>query len=186
MYPDKAQKYTVELCKNLGNTPNVLWCYFAMSTELHHERHEKYMKGVAVNFPVGIKPVHTMATIKDFKEQALAADLICLQGGRTQLLIDSLQSFDLSMLFEGKVVTGSSAGAALLSTSFFSCDDRVCGDGLGFVPVKFIPHYDSDYGYADKRGPIDWVAAKTKLTAYGDANLPVYALEEGEYIVIEK
>ena len=59
-------------------------------------------------------------------------------------------------------------------------------DGLGILPIKFIPHYKSNWGSDDPRGSIDWEAALRELEEYGDASLPIHALEEGEYIVIEK
>jgi hypothetical protein len=47
-------------------------------------------------------------------------------------------------------------------------------------------HYQSAFGDADPRGPIDWQKAYDDLAAYGDTSLPTYALKESEFIVIEK
>lgn len=58
-------------------------------------------------------------------------------------------------------------------------------DGMGILPIKFIAHFNSEYGITDPRGPIDWKIAKIELENFGDRNLPVYALEEGEFEVFE-
>ena len=54
------------------------------------------------------------------------------------------------------------------------------------MPIKFIPHYNSNYGVDDPRGPIDWQKAKDELAKYGDKALPIYALEEGDFVVFER
>ncbi len=59
-------------------------------------------------------------------------------------------------------------------------------DGLGILPVKFLPHYESNYGEDDPRGWINWEAAKEELKNYGDPTFPIYAFNEGFYVVIEK
>ena len=38
----------------------------------------------------------------------------------------------------------------------------------------------------DPRGPIDWGKAHEELAEFGDKNLPIHALEEGDFIVFKK
>ncbi len=60
-------------------------------------------------------------------------------------------------------------------------------DGLGVLPIKFIPHYKStEYAKEDPRGPIDWGAAYKELRSYKNKDLPIHALEEGDFIILEK
>jgi hypothetical protein len=60
-------------------------------------------------------------------------------------------------------------------------------DGMGILPIKFIPHYNSAYGSDDPyRGRIDWKQAKNELMHYGDESLPIYAVEEGDFVVFEQ
>ncbi len=94
--------------------------------------------------------------------------------------------FDLEKIFEGKVVATSSAGSSILTTFSWTCDWRDCLEGLRILPIKFIPHFNGTYGNNDPRGPIDWENAKKELEEYGDKSLPIHALEEGDFIVIEK
>jgi hypothetical protein len=83
------------------------------------------------------------------------------------------------------VVIGSSAGSNALVKCFWTCDWRQVKEGLGILPIKFIPHYKSAYGEGDPRGPIDWIQAYNELAEYGDQSLPIHALEEGDFIIID-
>jgi len=55
-------------------------------------------------------------------------------------------------------------------------------DGFGILPIKFLPHFKSSFGHDDPRGPIDWDKAYEELKNYKE-DLPIYALEEGEFKV---
>lgn len=94
-----------------------------------------------------------------------------------------MRQFDIPNLFTDKVVATSSASSNMLVKHYWSSDWRACGDGLGVLPIKFIPHYDSAFGADDPRGPINWQKAQSELAEYGDKTLPIYALKEGEYEV---
>lgn len=185
-YPEKMEEYFSELCQGLSGEITVLWCFFATKREERDGRSKAYLEIFAPHFPSGINPMHEIAIKEEFEEQVARADIVFFQGGSSQLLMKELSDIDLEAILQNKVVTGSSAGAMMLADEYWSCDRRVCGDGFGIVPVKFIPHFNSDFCDNDSRGPIDWEAAKRKLEAYGDQSLPLYALEEGEFVVFEK
>ena len=54
---------------------------------------------------------------------------------------------------------------------------------MGLLPIKFIPHWKSDY-YGQKAN-IDWDALLEKLKSYKE-NLEVITLTDGQFVVIEK
>ena len=58
--------------------------------------------------------------------------------------------------------------------------------GPTYLPIKFIAHYKSDYGADDPRGAIDWEKGYNNLKNFGNKTLPIHALKEGEYVIIEK
>ena len=75
----------------------------------------------------------------------------------------------------------------MLADSYYTCDWRSCRKGFALLPIKFIAHYQSAFGDGDPiRGPIDWQKAYDELRAYGDTTLPIHALKEGEFIVMEQ
>ena len=121
-----------------------------------------------------------------FAQQIAEADAVIIQGGDDHLLQYWLKKFDIPNIWKDKVVAGSSAGSDALCKCFWTCDWRRCMDGLGIVPIKFIPHFQSNYGNDDPRGPIDWGSAHKDLESYGDASMPIHALKEGNFIIFQQ
>lgn len=183
--PARKKKYHRELVKGLGSTPKFLMCNFAQGREYWEVKFQGYSDSVIEDMPEGVKPTFELAMPVLFEEQCKRADVIYFHGGDDHLLQYWVRQFDVPRIFEGKVVSGNSAGADMLATHHWTCDWRQCADGLGILPIKFIPHYQSDFGAADPRGLIDWQKAYDELAAYGDTSLPIYALQEGEFIVID-
>ena len=105
--------------------------------------------------------------------------------GDDHLLQYWLRKFDLPKIWDGKVVATSSAGSDAMVKYFWTCDWRKNMDGLGILPIKFLPHFKSAYGDDDSRGPIEWDGAYEELKKYKE-DLPIYALKEGEFVVINQ
>lgn len=126
-----------------------------------------------------------MAFPDTFEEQIQHSDIIYIHGGDDHLIIYWLKRFDIPKIWDGKIVATSSASSDALAQCFWTCDWRQNMNGLGILPIKFLPHYNSPYGNDDPRGPINWDKAHEELKVYGDQSLPIYALEEGQYVVIK-
>lgn len=184
--PDKAIIFSRELMKGLGSNPKILFCLFAQPREDWENKFLKHKENLLERIDGDIKPVVELAFPDKFVSQMVNNDAIIIYGGDDHLLQYWLKQYDLPKIWEGKVVAGSSAGSDALVKHFWTCDWRQCRDGLGILPLKFIPHYNSTYGSDDPRGPIDWQKAYDELSGYGDKSLPIHALEEGDFIVIEK
>ncbi|HWZ65318.1 MAG TPA: hypothetical protein VNX65_00805 [Patescibacteria group bacterium] len=129
--------------------------------------------------PTDITLQFALAIPTGFATQCVKADVIYFNGGDDYLLQYWMRQYDLTKIFTGKVVATNSASSDLLATSFWTCDWRQCMDGLGILPIKFIPHYKSNFSSDDSHGPIDW------QKAYDDVSLPIHALEEGKFVVIK-
>lgn len=185
-HPQAARKYFAELLKGLGTKPKLLWCFFATLPDDPEIRFVKYPQMYERKYPEGVKPVHKNAQIETFEEQVKESDAIYIHGGEMEPLYDVLKNYDLKTLFDGKSVGTNSASSMILAQNTWSCSSRKVTDGLDIFPFKFIAHYKSHYGSDDPRGPIDWQRAYDELAAYGDTSLPIHALEEGEFIVMEK
>lgn len=184
--PELARKFFAEIVKGLGESPKILFCFFAEKRENWGEKFTEYVKGFKELLPKGIEPEFDLAIPDTFVEQINQADAVYLHGGDDHLVQYWLRQFDIPRIWEGKVVATNSASSNALSKHFWTCDWRKCMDGLGILPIKFLPHYQSEYGADDPRGPIDWQKAYDELKEYGDKSLLIHALKEGEFIVIEK
>ena len=183
--PNQAEAYFAELLKGLGPNPKLLWCFFATLPDPVEEHYEEYIKLLAPYFPDDVTPIHLNAQIESFVEQVKEVDVVYLHGGRVSPLTEIFGGFNFTELFAGKVVGTNSASTLMLAKHGWTCDERCCIDGLGVWPARVMVHYDSAYGADDPRGPINWDKARAELEAYGDTNLPLHALKEGEFVVAE-
>lgn len=182
---NKTSKYYAEILKGLGDNPKILYCFFAEKRENWEEKYDKYVEYFKSLIDKSVKPTFELAMPDKFVEQVEKSDAVVIHGGDDHLVIYWLKQYDLPKIFKDKTVAVSSASSDALSTSFYAIDWRQCMDGLGILPIKFIPHYKSKWGEEDQRGPIDWEKIHKELEDYKE-DLPIHALEEGEYIVIEK
>jgi len=181
---DLKKKFHQEVVKDLGNSPKFLLCNFAQLREDWERKFPGYSDSIAEDMPDGVKPSFELAMPAEFVEQCKQASVIYFHGGDDHLLQYWMKQFDLPALFQGKVVATNSASSDMLTTHHWTSDWRSCADGLGILPIKFIPHYMSDTDYDDPRGPIDWQKAYDELAAYGDTTLPIHALKEGEFVIV--
>lgn len=107
-----------------------------------------------------------------FIEQVKSADVVYFHGGTTLKLLESLKKFPyLKDSLSGKIVAGESAGANVFGKFFYNPSADKVHEGLGFLPLKIIPHYSEKY-----KGKLDNVRQELQLLL-----LPEY-----EYKVFEK
>ena len=183
--PDKGKRFFDEVFTGLGPNPKLLICLFAQPREDWEERYQESVDFFRKFFHEGTVPVLTLAFPDIFADQVRDADAVYIRGGDDHLIQYWLRQFDLPGIWEGKVIATNSAGSNVLAQHFWTCDWRQLMDGLSILPMKFISHFQSEYGVDDPRGPIDWSVAYEKLEKYGDTGLPMYALKEGEYQVFK-
>lgn len=181
--PELTKKFDKEIVKDLGKNPKILFCLFAVPREDWADRFEKYRKRFVQNVAPEVMPEIELAFPDKFVEQVSNTDALIITGGDDHLLKYWLSEFDIPKIWEGKVVASSSAGSDALSKYYWTCDWRQNLDGFNILPIKFLPHFKSAFGATDPRGPIDWDTAYQELRAYKE-DLPIYALEEGQYVII--
>jgi hypothetical protein len=183
-HPDLTKKFFAEVFKGLGDAPRLLICCFAQPRENWEAKFSEDRNSPL--FPVGTNPVLELAFPDTFEDQIKKSQAIYIHGGDDHLIQYWLKKFDLPKIWEDKVVATNSGSSHALSSSFWTCDWRQSMNGMGILPIRFLAHFQSSYGNGDPRGPIDWGNALKELSAYGDTSLPIHALKEGDYVVIEK
>jgi hypothetical protein len=183
--PALAKQFFSEVLQGLGNQPKVLLCFFASPREDWEEKYHQDLESIPMLTPKGVEPSFDMAFPDTFVKQVKNSDAVYLHGGDDYLLQYWLKQFNLPKLFQGKTVGTNSASSHTLAKHFWTCDWRKCINGLGILPIKFLAHYQSSYGNDDPRGPINWKKAYEELSRYGNPSLPIYALREGHFVVIE-
>ncbi len=185
-YPKKELAFLNEILAGFDGEVRILYCFFAQPRENWEVKFEGYSNRFSSLTGKENELIFDLAFPATFEKQVEKNDIIIIQGGDDYLLRFWFDQFDVEKIFEGKVVATSSAGSSILATSSWTCDWRDCLDGLGILPIKFIPHFKGTYGDDDPRGPIDWKNAKKELEEHGDKSLPIHAPDEGDFIVIEK
>lgn len=142
----KNEKYFLEMTKDLLIDATILCVYFSREKDRWPELFEQDK----INFSsvASEKKFNFILADEDtdiFVEQINKADLVYLRGGDTERLEQFLNKVDnLKQLFSNKIISGSSAGAYVLSTYYYSnSKDEVCS-GLGILPIKVFCHYTED------------------------------------------
>lgn len=185
-HPDLERQFCAEIVRELGDAPYVLYAFFASPREDWEQKYPEYTGRFAQAVPDGVVPTFELAMPGTFATQVNRADVIFLPGGDDHLLQYWLRKLNVPEVWKGKVVATSSASSNAVAQSYWTCDWRETHGGLDILPIKFLPHFKSDFGADDPRGPIDWDAALAELEAYGNTTLPVHALREGEFVVVER
>lgn len=180
------KKFHLELIKGLAAEPKFLMCNFAQPREQWEKKFPGYCDAIREDLSPSAKPTFSLAMPEAFAGQAKDSDILYFHGGDDHLVQYWLRQFDLAEAFAGKVVATNSGSSDALAASFWTCDWRQCMNGLGILPIKFIPHFESTSYDDDPRGPIDWQKAYEELAGYGDPKLPIHALREGEFMVFER
>ena len=180
---DGGKAFCEELVKDFDKKPiRILDCMFARKPEFWQETLEKdqnFFSKFITDFEL------ELADPDNFTEQVKNSDVIFLRGGYTSPLIDLL-SKDPSWMKEldGKVLAGSSAGGDAIAKYYCVLKTHRVGDGLGLLPVKFIPHWKSDYS-DEEVSDINWDEELQKLKEYKE-ELPIYTVHEGEFKVFNQ
>ncbi len=186
-FPEKERKFIKEILSEFEGETKILYCFFAQPREDWEMKYEKYHKRFAELAGEDFDLKFELAFPEKFEKQIKENNVVIIQGGDDHLLQYWLGKFDLPKIWDGKVVATSSAGSDAMVEFFWTCDWRKCMKGLGLVPIKLIPHYKSEtYGIDDPRGPIDWEKAHKEISEFGNKDLPIHALKEGDFVVIEK
>lgn len=141
---ESNQAFFVEFFKDVPDNGTVLFVYFA--TRIDEEIPEKFREHVKIceKFSTERNLNFKIATQENFLEQLKESDALLFNGGSTSKLLRVLCEYpDLKPLVTGKTVAGSSAGAYILATLGASHSEEVVREGLGFVPLRVICHYES-------------------------------------------
>lgn len=111
-----------------------------------------------------------------FKEQLQKSDVVYMRGGKTDMLMETLRQVkNFGALLSDKVVGGSSAGACVLSTYFYTgTPGSKIREGFGILPIKIFVHYNED-----KQDELE------ALKSHG-VHLPVYKIPEEKFFILEQ
>lgn len=170
---DDNRKFFLEIVKNLKSPINILCVYFAREKKEWKELFKQdKLNFLRASQKKRFKFVLANDDLKNFTKQIKNSDVVHLRGGKTELLLKKLSKIDnLILLFENKVISGSSAGAYVLSKYYINSGGEI-KNGLGILPIKVISHYTKEKYDLFQR-----------LKNYKE-NLKIYKISEEKFVVI--
>jgi peptidase E len=119
----------------------------------------------------------------NFAEVSAWANVVVIVGGDPWRLKNTLEQYgNLMELWDGKTISGSSAGADIMVRRYMYLQDKVVQAGFGWVPVNVIPHWRAE-GWKGWK-PADWQWAARELAA-GPGETPLLCIREGDFVEIE-
>lgn len=138
--------FYAEILKNTSDRLKILLVYFANDPERNEERKKGNIQ--QFNRVKGDKKLEfEIADEGIFLDQIKNADVIYIRGGSTPVLIEVLEKYsNLERAFEGKIISGESAGMNSLVKYAFSKSGGGITEGLGIINVKTISHFDGVKG----------------------------------------
>ncbi|MEK7150032.1 MAG: Type 1 glutamine amidotransferase-like domain-containing protein [Patescibacteria group bacterium] len=175
---DGGKAFCDELIKDTdGKQIKILDCLFArplQEWDTKFQDDKNFFQEHLQNFEI------ELATPENFLEQVKKSDIIFFQGGVPHQLMSIIATNgDWVKELDGKVLVGSSGGADAICKYYGVGKTSNIGEGLGLLPIKFIPHWKSDYAPGIV---INWDELFNKLKTHKE-NLKIVTLGEGEFIV---
>lgn len=178
---DGGKAFCEELIKNATNKPiKILDCLFGRAKEEWKEKFENDTDFFSKNLE---SFELALASPEKFIDQMKNSDVIFFQGGIPGMFMSILNTIpNWQNELEGKVLVGSSGGADTIVKYYGVGKTMNIGNGLGLLPIKFIPHWKSDYA---KGLNIDWDMLLEELKFYKE-KLETIVLKEGEFLVLNQ
>lgn len=138
--------FYAEILKDTPDKLKILLVYFANDAERNEER--KMGNVEQFNRVKGNKNIEYEIAKEDvFLDQIKKSNIVYIRGGSTPVLMKALSLFgDLKEAFEGKVVSGESAGMNSLVKYCYSKSGGGVTKGLGIINIKTISHFDGVRG----------------------------------------
>jgi len=188
-----------EVFKGFRRHVNFLVCLFARNknnedwTRLFEEN-KNFFRAIMPDSALQISFI--LASEANFAEQVKNANIIYFSGGDAIPLYSAMARVGQAWkdLIVGKTLVGTSASTDMLSKYNYDVQQDGLDDGLGLANVKTIVHYRAGEDYAAAHPDADntyyvpkigWDEALKRLQSYKE-NLPVYALKEGQFVVVEQ
>jgi hypothetical protein len=164
-----------------GKTVHIAYCLFAQDPADWPETlrtNQDLVRQFAGSREVSFKTLEH----DSFFDVSAWADVIVIVGGDPAMLRDVLEQYgDLMQLWDGKTISGSSAGADIMVRRYMYLQDKVIQEGFGWVPVHFIPHWQAN-GWKGWE-PKDWAWAANELAGQPGQE-PLLCVREGDFVEI--
>lgn len=178
-----GHRLSEEIAKHVTN-PKLLSCFFSAQPEEWEQKAQDWKGWFSDHFTQPF--IYDYAKYETLLEQIDTADVVYFHGGDTRLLFEHLpETQELKKHFKGKVIIGSSAGANMLSTHYWSSTRGGFNEGRAVLDINVMVHYHAPDASGHKRTPEDWEREEAEFQERL-GNRAITPLPEGRFVVIEK
>jgi peptidase E len=182
--PAHREAWVQALLAHAGRDARVAFCMFASEDDATARA---VVSGLSASIAEGVgvggdEISFDTLTAKNFEEVSAWANVIVIPGGDPMKLKKELEPHgDLLKLWDGKTISGSSAGADIMCRRYVYLQDKSFHEGFGWVNANFIPHWQAPNwdGWTAK----DWAWASRELSAK-PGSTPLLTIREGEFVEI--
>jgi len=168
-----------EITSGFDKKVKILLVPFALEKKYWQDSYIKYterFKTYIVN--LSFEMILASENEDDFLSQIKSSDIIFFCGGNENLIKEHITNVNrLYDCFSDKVIVGTSAGANIFSTCYYSNDRNLIESGFGFLNIKTICHFSKE-----KNNDKFEILRKSNK----EKGIKAYALEEGQFISLYK
>lgn len=163
--------------------PKILSCFFSTPPEEWEQKAQDWKGWFSDHFTHPF--TYDYAKYETLLGQIDASDIVYFHGGDTKLLLEHLpDTQELKKHFANKIIIGSSAGANMLSTSYWSSTRGGFCEGRAVLDINVMVHYHAPDASGHKRTPEDWEREEAEFQERLGDRL-ITPLPEGEFVVVE-
>lgn len=173
---EQNESFYKTIAESIPKNGKVLFIYFANTDGIEEKFEEDKNR---INSYLGDNFVSfVLAESSLLSKQLVESDVIYIRGGDTNLLKAELEKTpNFKDLLYGKTVAGSSAGAYVLSSLYYSNSKDAVLSGFGCLPIRCACHFESN-----KHPNVKGKDPVAKLNEY-DNNLELVLLRDSEWRV---
>lgn len=180
--PTESERWVHALLRQAGSEAQIAFCLFAGETPELQTAMERGITEVIQRWAGKVRVSFQTLTPDTFKEVSAWANVVVIPGGDPQKLQRELEPHgDLMQLWDGKTISGSSAGADIMCRRYIYLQDKTFHNGFGWVAANFIPHWQAEGWEGWTAETWQWAAAELAGKP-GDA--PLLTVREGEFVEV--
>ncbi|EDK72303.1 hypothetical protein TM7_0573 [candidate division TM7 genomosp. GTL1] len=179
---DYGYRLSEEIAKHSTN-PKILSCFFSAPPKEWQQKARDWKGWFSDHFTQPFTYDYAK-NYETFLEQIDTANVVYFHGGDTRLLFEHLSETQvLKEHFRNKIIIGSSAGANMLSTYYWSSTRGDCNEGRAVLDINVMVHYRASDASGYKRTSEDWKREEAEFQkCLGDRTIT--PLPEGQFVVI--
>lgn len=179
--PTESKRWVDALLCQANGEARIGLCLFAGEDSKIQTAMEHGVTEVIKHWAGNTKVECQTLTPDNFVKVSNWANIIVIPGGDSQKLYNELTpQGDLMQLWDGKTISGSSAGADIMCRRYVYLQDKTFHQGFGWVQANFIPHWLADWEGWDYK---TWQWAVNEL-ATQPGQVPLLLVREGEFVEI--